>query len=138
MVFWNNYLHITVIHTHPQFVLLQVQGANQESWFYAVVYGSLTHHLHCRLWAELSMAKRGITGAWMVAGDFNCITSQEETNNYRAFSSQHSSYFVDWIQTEGLVDLGFNGPKYTWIKAGSAGQTKGARLDRELCNIGWR
>ncbi|XP_031124389.1 uncharacterized protein LOC116027103 [Ipomoea triloba] len=137
-VFWNNSLHISVIRTYPQFVLLQGQEANQEAWHYAVVYRSLTHNLRRRLWSELSLAKHGITGAWMVAGDFNSVVSQEETNNYSVFSLQRSSDFVDWIQTEGFIDMGFSGPALTWAKGGSSGQTKGARLDRALCNVSWR
>lgn len=74
----------------------------------------------------------------MVAGDFNSVVNQGETSNYRAFSVQRSSEFVDWIQSEGIVDMGFNGPKFTWNKGNSTRQAKGTRLDRALCNISWR
>lgn len=84
------------------------------------------------------MAKRGLTGAFMVAGDFNSVISQDETLNYSAFSAQRSSDFVDWIQVEGLVDMGFSGSAFTWTKGASMGYSKAARLDRALCNIQWR
>ncbi|XP_031105341.1 uncharacterized protein LOC116010192 [Ipomoea triloba] len=137
-VFWNSTLHVTVVHTHPQFVLLQVHRMNQAPWHYAIVYGSPTQHLRRRLWSELTMAKRGITGPCLIARDFNSVVNQDETNNYSAFSSQRSSDFVHWIQSEGLVDLGFSGPRYTWTKGLSVGHAKAARLDRALCNLSWR
>nr|GMD83465.1 uncharacterized protein LOC109174175 [Ipomoea batatas] len=49
-----------------------------------------------------------------------------------------SSEFVDWIHSEGLIDLGFSRPKLTWVEGNSSGNAKGARLDRALCNFDWR
>ncbi|XP_031120942.1 uncharacterized protein LOC116024181 [Ipomoea triloba] len=120
-VLWNDHSQVSVIFTHPQFVLLQVQAAGQTPWFCAVVYGSPTHHLRRRLWSELCSVKRGISGPLLVAGDFNSIIDQSETSNYGAYSVQHSVDFVDWIQTEGLLDLGFTGPKFTWTKGVTTG-----------------
>ncbi|XP_031112059.1 uncharacterized protein LOC116016034 [Ipomoea triloba] len=84
------------------------------------------------------MAKRGFTGPWLVAGDFNSVLTKEETSNYSTFSMQRSSEFADWINSEGLIDMGFSGSKLTWVKDSQFGYVKGARLDRALCNISWR
>nr|GMD68548.1 uncharacterized protein LOC109191857 [Ipomoea batatas] len=84
------------------------------------------------------MVKRGITGPILVAGDFNSVLTQDETANYSVFSLQRSSAFADWIHSEGLVDMGFSGPKLTWVKGNQSGYIKGARLDRALCNFAWR
>ncbi|XP_031124290.1 uncharacterized protein LOC116027001 [Ipomoea triloba] len=117
---------------------VRVREVSQACWFFAVVYGSPTHHLCCRLWGELAMGKRGIQGPLLVAGDFNSVISQDETSNYSAFSIQRSSEFAEWIRDEGLIDMGFSGPKLTWVRSDQSGYTKGARLDRALCNISWR
>ncbi|XP_019160127.1 PREDICTED: uncharacterized protein LOC109156749 [Ipomoea nil] len=137
-VFWKSPAQVTVLYTHPQFILLQVASAGQSPWFFAPVYGSPTHHLRRRLWRDLRQSSRSITGPWLTAGDFNSVVQREETMNYSSFSSQRSSDFVNWIQEEGLIDLGFSGPKLTWIKDGSSDSIKGARLDRALCNTAWR
>nr|GMD52524.1 ribonuclease H [Ipomoea batatas] len=115
-----------------------IRVENQEAWYYAVVYGSPTHNLRRRMWSELTATKREITGAWMVAGDFNSVTSRVERYNYTTFNSQRSSDFVEWIQNEGLIDMGCGGPSHTWVKGGTTEQAKGARLDRALCNLAWR
>ncbi|XP_031111990.1 uncharacterized protein LOC116015963 [Ipomoea triloba] len=115
-----------------------VTEEGQEPWFYSVVYGSPSHHLRRRLWAELSLSKLGFAGPWMLAVDFNAVVCQEETSNYSSLTVQRSSDFVSWIHDEGLIDLGFSGPRLTWIKGNSSVTAKGARLDRALCNIEWR
>ncbi|XP_031125131.1 uncharacterized protein LOC116027569 [Ipomoea triloba] len=136
--FWNKSSHVSVIATHPQFILLQVKSDQQNPWFYAVVYGSPTHHLRRRLWAELTITKHNLYGPLLIAGDFNSVITREDIDNYTTFSSQRSSDFAEWIQSEGLVDMGYNGPKFTWVKSFSSGVTKSARLDRAFCNVEWR
>ena len=37
-----------------------------------------------------------------------------------------------------LVDMGFDGPKFTWTRGNDGNMFKGARLDRVLCNMEWR
>ncbi|XP_019163558.1 PREDICTED: uncharacterized protein LOC109159904 [Ipomoea nil] len=137
-VLWKDLVHISVLFTHPQFILVQVSQSRQPPWVFAAVYGSPTHHLRRRLWRDLSQSKRGPQGPLLVAGDFNSVINKEETTNYSSFSTQRSSDFVNWIQDEDLFDLGFSGPKLTWVKNEPTDATKGARLDRALCNIDWR
>ncbi|XP_019160671.1 PREDICTED: uncharacterized protein LOC109157220 [Ipomoea nil] len=137
-VFWNKPLEVKVEFTHPQFILLQVTETGEAPWFLAVVYGSPTHHLRRRLWSALRAHKRGISGPWLAVGDFNAVTSEGETCNYSAYSSQRSSDFVEWIHSEGLIDMGYSGARLTWMRGSENGLAKGARLDRALCSVDWR
>nr|GMD60285.1 uncharacterized protein LOC109175135 [Ipomoea batatas] len=68
------------------------------------------------------------------------LGSQQEISLGHRGAAAASVYaeFVDWIQTEGLIDMGFSGPRYTWTKGLPTGQAKAARLDRVLCNLSWR
>ena len=43
-----------------------------------------------------------------------------------------------WICDEGLLDLGFNGPQFTWMTGSSKDTYRGAKLDRALSNTLWR
>ncbi|XP_019150060.1 PREDICTED: uncharacterized protein LOC109146841 [Ipomoea nil] len=117
---------------------VQVVTQNQPPWFLAAVYGSPTHHLRRRLWTDLRQSNLGINGPWLIAEDFNTVLNREETSNYSSFSSHHSSDFANWIQDEGLIDMGFTGPKLTWVKDGTNETLKGAKLDRAMCNTEWR
>ncbi|XP_019190501.1 PREDICTED: uncharacterized protein LOC109184961 [Ipomoea nil] len=73
-----------------------------------------------------------------MAGDFNLVLNRDETGNYSSYSSHRISDFVNWIQEEGIIDMGFSGPKLTWVKGGNNDAFKGARLDRAMCNTDWR
>ncbi|XP_019189720.1 PREDICTED: uncharacterized protein LOC109184127 [Ipomoea nil] len=115
-----------------------VTETGEAPWSLAVVYGSPTHHLRRRLWSELRAHKRGISGPWLLAGDFNAVTSEGETCNYSAYSSQRSSDFVEWIHSEGLIDMGYSEDRLTWMRGSENGLAKGARLDRALCSVDWR
>ena len=46
--------------------------------------------------------------------------------------------FKHWIENNGLIDLGFSGPKFTWTRGLNRETRKEARLDRALCNMDWR
>ena len=71
----------------------------------------------------------------MAVGDFNSVTSKEETSTPLNFDHSKSSGMNNWISTHGLIDLGYLGPKFTWTRGKSPQTFKGSRFDRTLCNI---
>lgn len=49
----------------------------------------------------------------LVAGDFNCINRSQEKRGGRAFiDGVESKKFWKFIKENGLVDLGFIGPRF--------------------------
>ncbi|KAJ8445417.1 hypothetical protein Cgig2_031230 [Carnegiea gigantea] len=46
--------------------------------------------------------------------------------------------FNNWIENNALIDLGFSGPKFTWVRGLGPSTKKSAHMDRALCNIEWR
>ena len=46
--------------------------------------------------------------------------------------------FKDCIDSCGMVDLGFHGPKFTWVNKREVGHFIQERLDRGFANIEWR
>ncbi|XP_019179248.1 PREDICTED: uncharacterized protein LOC109174466 [Ipomoea nil] len=137
-ILWKSSIHIEVLDTHPQFISLQVQDADSESWLLSVVYGSPNKALRKRLFSELSGQFFMPHGPWLAVGDFNSVTCQDEVNNLETFSMSRCSDFNQWIFREGLIDLGFEGTKFTWMRGVNSTSFKGARLDRALSNIEWR
>ena len=71
-----------------------------------------------------------------MAGDFNSVTKAEEVSNAGKFDKRRCSGFNDWIFGNGLIDMGFIGPKFTWIRGRSPSAFKGARLDSRVHNLG--
>jgi len=48
------------------------------------------------------------------------------------------NHFKHWIENNGLIDLGFSGPKYRWTRGRNWDTMKCARLDRALYSMEWR
>lgn len=59
------------------------------------------------------MSKININNPCLFVNDFDVITSIDEVSNLDNFSQQRCSGFNNWIFQEGLVDMGFLGPKFT-------------------------
>ncbi|CAL8164318.1 unnamed protein product [Prunus armeniaca] len=53
-------------------------------------------------------------------------------------SGEAEQNFVDWIDHNQLIDLGFSGAKFTWCNKRNAEGITWKRLDRGLSNIAWR
>ncbi|XP_031091113.1 uncharacterized protein LOC115996111 [Ipomoea triloba] len=108
-----------------------VHDDKQRDWYLACVYGSPSLHLRNKLWDDLGRHKRGIDGPWLVLGDFNAVSCREEVSNPTSFSD---SRFNKWLDTKGLVDVGFTSPKFTWTRGNSVETFKGVWLDRAVCS----
>lgn len=65
------------------------------------------------------------------------ITEHEVSTN-GGVSYHTSAGFSDWLLNQELLDIGFAGSRYTWIRITSSTTFKGARLDRGVCTIEWR
>ncbi|XP_030477906.1 uncharacterized protein LOC115694944 [Cannabis sativa] len=80
----------------------------------------------------------------LMIGDMNGTLKDSECFNYanQGNSSRYAFDFCQMVNRVGLVDLGFQGPGYTWSKgrnrSSQGGGVKRARLDRGLASIEWR
>ncbi|XP_019198960.1 PREDICTED: uncharacterized protein LOC109192713 [Ipomoea nil] len=137
-VLWKSTISVTILHTHPQFILLDIVDSDSLLWKFSVVYGSPDHSLRNELFSCLSHDALNLQGAWLTAGDFNAVTCKDEVSNGSNLASSRCASFKDWLSKEGLIGLGYSGPKFTWFRGLSPSSFKAARLDRAACNLDWR
>ncbi|XP_019170571.1 PREDICTED: uncharacterized protein LOC109166142 [Ipomoea nil] len=137
-VFWKNEIQVRISRTHPQFVLLEIMEDNTTPWNLSFVYGSPDHALRRHLFEDLSQEGLNFHGPWLIAGDYNSVLSVDEVSGSTNFSSSRCAGFRNWIFEEGLINVGFEGPQFTWCRGLSLTSFKAARLDRALCNSEWR
>ncbi|XP_073015397.1 uncharacterized protein [Primulina eburnea] len=137
-IFWQEEIMLEAIYTHPQFVLARVETSNSSPWNLSIVYGSPNATLRKKLWEDLMADKLNIIGPWMSIGDYNCTISDQETSYNRGSDQSRSAGMTDWMFEQGLIDLGFVGPTFTWTRGLNSTTFKGARLDRGVCNMDWR
>ncbi|XP_031119046.1 uncharacterized protein LOC116022462 [Ipomoea triloba] len=137
-VFWNRPLEIQIMKTHPQFINLQITDGNSPPWVLSIVYGSPNQSLRRKLFSELNSIDFRPQTCWLACGDFNSVISTEEVSNTSCFNSSRCFDFRNWIFREGLIDMGFVGTKFTWMRGIDSSTFKGARLDRALSNANWK
>ncbi|XP_075499925.1 uncharacterized protein LOC142538495 [Primulina tabacum] len=137
-IFWKEDIHLEIVYSHPQFVLARVEGNNRIPWFLSIVYGSPNATLRKRLWQDLTKENLNIAGPWLSIGDYNSVSSEQEVSSTGRVASNRSAGLTDWMFNQGLLDLGYIGSRFTWVRGLSTNTFKVARLDREVCTINWR
>ena len=70
-------------------------------------------------------------------GDFNKLVRQDEKLGGATQSHNHMQQFRDVIDEYGFMNLGFEGPKYTWNRHFKNGNSIWERLDRCLATNSW-
>lgn len=84
----------------------------------------------------------GIKGArikepWLCIGDFNdiLVSHEKEWGKHKIFGKMQ--HFQNMVNQCGFIDLGFNGPKFTWSNKRDTQVHVWERLDRAFANAKW-
>ena len=75
---------------------------------------------------------------WLSVGDFNETHSLDERDHGDNDMAHRCAKFNNWIENNAMLDLGFSGPSYTWVRGLNPTIKKSARLDKALCSSIWR
>lgn len=135
-ILWRDEINVVVSHTHPQFAVLDICHMGKR-WNLVIVYASPDYQLRNKLWSELNKERLGLVDEWMAVGDFNAVTNVDEVSNQNTFNQRRCAGLKKWIHREGLIDPGFTGPLFTWVRGKETDNFKGARLDRAVCSTEW-
>ncbi|KAM0913768.1 hypothetical protein ACQ4PT_011941 [Festuca glaucescens] len=98
------------------------------------VYGEARRELRHEFWTLLCRLRSEWDGPWICCGDFNEALTQDEHCSARDRSEAQMALFRDCLDTCGLTDLGFSGPKFTWSNRQCAEDHVKVRLDRAVAN----
>ena len=117
---------------------MEISLSPTDQGLFTAVYGSQIESFRDGLWDELSTFILNNTRPWLLASDFNDTKSLEERMHCGQGLARRCTKFNHWIKNNGLIDLGFSGPRYTWCRGRDNRTRKYARVDRGLCNLAWR
>ncbi|XP_059437358.1 uncharacterized protein LOC132170396 [Corylus avellana] len=106
-------------------------------WLFSGVYAPPNGQRRSEFWHCLESLGNSFGGAWLLLGDFNSILSASEKSGGRVFGSSSHNDFVDFVNYNALVDLGFVGNKFTWSNCRIGRANIRERLDRGLANQSW-
>ncbi|KAL4310684.1 hypothetical protein GQ457_01G050990 [Hibiscus cannabinus] len=132
-VLWNSTVKLDFLAVSNQFMHgMCTDMANRNNFFISFVYASPSSAQRNYIWELLQALTPPPDCAWILGGDFNSICNSQERQGGSSRRSGICPRFCDFLFHSGLLDMGFNGPLFTW-KRGDLSQ----RLDRCLCNSRW-
>lgn len=139
-LFWkDDIVSVNPMATNNQHITVEINKIGETPWLFSAIYASPESSVRHDLWAELEEIKRNYSGPWLLGGDFNDTTSMSERNGVGGSEMQRRCrLFSEWVNANGLIDLGFSGSPHTWFRGESEGTFKSARLDRFLAKDDWR
>ncbi|XP_042016190.1 uncharacterized protein LOC121764200 [Salvia splendens] len=102
-------------------------------FFVSVVYGKCFREGRLEMWDKLWEIAASLDGLpWLVGGDFNTFVSEEERQGGVRKRTREMLDFAEAISDCQLLDVGADGPKFTWARGNVF-----ERLDRVLLGEGW-
>ncbi|KAL4289808.1 hypothetical protein GQ457_14G017730 [Hibiscus cannabinus] len=132
-VLWNDSVMLDILAVSNQYIhgFYSLVGENR-SFFLTCVYASPNPLKRRILWNQLKALEPASGAPWVIGGDLNVIASLFERQGGSHYRSNICRDLGDFMMDTGLLDMGFNGPKFTW-KRGTLSQ----QLDRCICNSAW-
>uniref|UniRef100_A0A2N9FQ21 Reverse transcriptase domain-containing protein n=1 Tax=Fagus sylvatica TaxID=28930 RepID=A0A2N9FQ21_FAGSY len=131
-------VQLDILSVSTQVIHASVQvNSSSTLWLFSAIYASTSFDSRLELWDHLANFSGTHSLPWMVAGDFNDILSSHEKFSATPASQRRMTAFKNCLDSCNLLDLGFNGPRFTWTNKRPNGLVM-ERLDRVLCNPSWK
>ena len=112
-------------------------GSGIGRWHLTGFYGSPETKRRPEAWAKLKFLKNSSSLPWLVIGDFNKIIGLLEKERGRIRPKRQMELFLKVINFCALRDLGFVGPKFTWLYQQRYGFQIRERLNKALGSTDW-
>ncbi|GLT69224.1 hypothetical protein SLA2020_413920 [Shorea laevis] len=125
-----------VLNSH-QISFLVYSNPASSPWLVSCAHAPSTGADRSSFWSLLESTGNRFQGPWILIGDFNAILSSAEKKGGRNFGSPSHNSFVDFVHSNGLVDLGYVGNPFTWNNNRQGTHNIKERLDRGLSNHNW-
>ena len=104
------------------------------SWVLSCIYARPRFAKQKLLWENIEKVAGLHNLAWTMLGDFNEMLSSTDKCGGNPIDMRRAQIFKDCLDVCNLIDLGFQGPKYTWINKQDIGYFIQERLDRAFAN----
>lgn len=114
------------------------ENGNPTTWVASFVYGSPCREGRDQLWEDLGNIGHSEHLPWLCMGDFNEVLRTNDKFEGNIPSQRRLSSFHRMLNSCGLVDLGFQGPRFTWRNNRAGEDHIMERIDMAFANSKWR
>ena len=73
------------------------------------------------LWGNLANVASLHQLPWLMLGDYNELLSSHDKLGGNPLNPRRVQLFKEYLDACGMVDLGFHGPKFTWVNKRDVG-----------------
>jgi len=136
---WTHAVDIAIVEHNPHYILVVCNNTSTSDQFGLVyIYGDPHHRTTSTIWARvLHFVVNHSTLPILAMGDMNELMHPNEKAGSGRPNISHINMLCDYVKQCGLLDLGYNGPAYTWTNKRFNSSPNFQRLDRSLMNIAW-
>nr|POE86184.1 hypothetical protein CFP56_07291 [Quercus suber] len=138
-LFWSLGVELEVVYFDKNVISALVYFDPPNSpWMLFAIYGPCRRNKRIVFWEMLENMVRSFSGPWLVIGDLNCIKRADEKKGGRFSPESSINCLRDFMTNTGAIDLGFNGPSFTWSNRHEGLANIKERLDQCLCDQDWK
>ncbi|KAK9007375.1 hypothetical protein V6N11_074303 [Hibiscus sabdariffa] len=136
-LWWSKDTNICIKQYGQNFIDAEISLNGEEVWFGTFIYGPPYKEDKKAFWDLMSKLRSGYDEKWLMIGDSNVVSSQDEKLGGLPFNPNDAREFFDFIDAAGLIDLPISGGTFTWSNLRSEDEAILEKLDRTLCSHEW-
>ncbi|KAL9682954.1 hypothetical protein QQ045_014766 [Rhodiola kirilowii] len=133
-ILWKDHVKVSHIGTRDQYISISASTLASSPITITFVYAAIAQARRLLLWDQLENFARTLAGPWIVAGDFNVISSWNEKKGGARRDNGAMAEFNEFQLHAGLANAGYVGNDFTWCNNRSEEHQLWMRLDRVLIN----
>ncbi|XP_074300229.1 uncharacterized protein LOC141631461 [Silene latifolia] len=136
---WDNSIVLTTLSLESHFILCKLSSpgapCTNDVKYVLFIYGEARFEYRQALWNLLSSKILGLSPL-LILGDFNQVELFADKLGGTSFIRGQSD-FTTWKISNGLLDVPFSGPRFTWMNNQHNDKFIMERLDRAYANQEW-
>ncbi|XP_026449667.1 uncharacterized protein LOC113349842 [Papaver somniferum] len=137
VVLWNSNIDLEVISADKNVIHCRIHQLVFQDWDLLCVYGPPNHNQRNKFWDNFSQYCAHLINLWCIMGDLNAIKDIREKSGGNMKRNPANTEFKNFVQDRVLIDMGFDGPAFTWTNGAINEKPIFERLDRAMCTPGW-
>jgi hypothetical protein len=136
---WNDDIDLAIVdHNHHFIFALCTNKINMKHYGLICIYGDPHHRTTSDIWENVLLFVTHNSNLPMFCmGDLNELMHAHEKIGPTTADVSRINDFCAYVKQSGLIDLGYNGPAYTWTNKRFSSVSTYERLDRCLANAEW-
>ena len=137
--FWKKGVDLKIVSLDKSSIVALVYSDPLHSvWMLIAVHGPPNYGKRARFWRSMEDIVKSFSGPWMMIGDLNCISSNEDKKGGQHVGDCSTRILRNFMFNTGAIDIQFLGPSFTWSNKRSGIANIRERLDRSICDQDWR